>query len=196
MIQATRGRSSLRNIIEVGDSIMVMMHLDTDCVDLVLTDPPYDMNEVDQEIFQREALRISKHGMIAFCSPENPLIKDPDQRMFWIKSISTKNTSRRYSRFVELILIKGTDIWNTGRHWSQYTNVATDLVQKLSDHPYEKPLSLVERLLLNHSSPGMLIFDPFAGSGTLGVVCQRNDRDYFLIETDQDMVAFMTKRLL
>ena len=78
--------------------------------------------------------------------------------------------------------------------WSQYTNVAMDLVEKITNHPFEKPRSLIQRLLLNHSNESMLVFDPFAGSGTLGDVCDRNNRDYYLIEKDLEKFEFTKER--
>ena len=39
-------------------------------------------------------------------------------------------------------------------------------------HPTQKPLRLVRRALLASTREGELVFDPFAGSGTTGVVAK------------------------
>lgn len=53
-----------------------------------------------------------------------------------------------------------------------------------SAHPAAFPETLVERVLESYTDPGDVILDPFAGSGTVGVVCQRMGRRYILIEKE------------
>jgi DNA modification methylase len=57
-----------------------------------------------------------------------------------------------------------------------------DLVDGDTDHPYEKPTTLIRRLILNHTSPGMTILDPFMGSGTIGVVAEVLGRGFIGLE--------------
>ena len=153
------------------DTFKELPKLDANSFDLVLTDPPYDLSESEQDWLLDEFKRVSKTGVIVFCSPENQW-PQADQYLFWMKSISTKNTSRRYSRFVEMILVYGDVKWNTDLHWSQYTNIFTDLVDDSKLHPFRKPPSLIERLVRTHSDGGDKILDPFAGSGVIGDVCK------------------------
>lgn len=174
---------SLLNKITIGDSAYILPLMEKWSVDLVLTDPPYNFDFETQWRYHSEFMRISRHGAIVFSPPENQWIK-PNQYLFWIKPISTKNTSKSYSRFVEMIFLYGNLKWNPDRHWSQYTNVFTDLVDNSSLHPFRKPPSLIERLILNHSNEGDLIMDPFAGSGVVAEVCQRLNRNFICIEKD------------
>ncbi len=51
-------------------------------------------------------------------------------------------------------------------------------------YPTEKPAELVEPLILNSSSPGELVLDPFAGSGVVGEVARRLDRHWLLVDVD------------
>lgn len=51
-------------------------------------------------------------------------------------------------------------------------------------HPTVKPVELVERAIQNSSKPGALVLDPFAGSGTTAIACERLDRAARLIELD------------
>ncbi len=62
-------------------------------------------------------------------------------------------------------------------------------------HPNEKPMSWIEPIVLNSSHPGDVILDPFCGSGTTGVVANKWDRKYYLIEADHDHVKTAKKRL-
>lgn len=85
--------------------------------------------------------------------------------------------------------------WRSGRHWSQYTNVFTDLVDGDTEHPNEKPCSLIRRLLLNHSDEGDLILEPFLGSGTTAVVAKALGRRFIGIEQADRYVDLVLSRL-
>jgi DNA modification methylase len=163
------------------NSFEYLFTLETQSFDLVLTDVPYDLSEDQKQFLHKEFLRIAK-GAIVFSPPENQWILPADQYLFWIKPISTKNTSKHYSRFVEMIFCYGILKWFPKRHWSQYTNVFTDLVDDAKLHPYRKPPSLIERLIKNHTEVGDKILDPFAGSGTVHQVCERLSRNSLSIE--------------
>jgi DNA modification methylase len=51
-------------------------------------------------------------------------------------------------------------------------------------HPTCKPVELVDRALHNSSKPGDVVLDPFAGSGTTLIACERTGRIARLIELD------------
>jgi DNA modification methylase len=51
-------------------------------------------------------------------------------------------------------------------------------------HPTEKPLSLMERLILASSKPGDTVLDNTMGSGTTGVACENTGRNFIGIERD------------
>jgi DNA modification methylase len=153
-------------------------------IDLIVTDPPYNFTEAQKLTYHLEMLRVCKGTVIVFAPPENQWIFPADQYLFWTKPISTKNTSKAYSRFVEMIFVYRTGVWNTGRHWSQYVNIFNDFVD-VADHPYKKPPSLIKRLILNHSNPDDVVFDPFMGSGVVGQVCLDEGRRFTGCEIDK-----------
>lgn len=62
-------------------------------------------------------------------------------------------------------------------------------------HPTQKPLELIERILLASSNEGDLVLDPFNGSGTTGVAAVRLHRKYLGIETSKDYLDLTVKRL-
>jgi len=159
------------------DSFDLLIKLPGNSVDLILTDPPYDFIFSEKDFIHQEFLRICKGTVIVFSPPDNQWILPADQYLFWIKPISTKNTSKNYSRFVEMIFVYRSGTWNAKRHWSQYTNVFMDLVDDAKLHPFRKPPSLIERLILNHSNKGDMILDPFSGSGVVKDVAMRHGRD-------------------
>ena len=62
-------------------------------------------------------------------------------------------------------------------------------------YPTQKPEGLVRRLVQASSAPGDTILDFFAGSGTLGVVAEKLDRNYVLIDSNPEAVEIMRHRL-
>ena len=176
-----------------GDCLEVMKGMPDKSFDLVLTDPPYDFTEEQKEELQSQFLRVA-HGVIVFSPPENQWLT-ADQYGFWIKPISTKNTSKRYSRFVEMLFFYGDLQWHRGRHWSHYTNIFTDLVDGETEHPYEKPTSLLKRLVNNHSKPTDRTLDPFMGSGTTLVAAKALNRNATGIEISEEYCKIAQDRL-
>ncbi len=67
---------------------------------------------------------------------------------------------------------------------------ATDRV-----HSAVFPESLCERVIQYYSMVGDLVLDPFAGSGTFGVAAQKLQRDFLLLELNEEYVERMQQRL-
>jgi len=170
----------------IGNSFDLLPTIPDKCVDLIITDPPYDFDNDKKLWLHSQFIRICKGAIIVFSPPENQWILPADQHLFWIKPISTKNTIRSYSRFVEMIFLYGRGARNNNRHWSQYTNVFTDLVDDSNLHPYRKPPSLISRLIKNHSDPGQVILDPFSGSFVVADESERLGRNFIAIEINNN----------
>jgi site-specific DNA-methyltransferase (adenine-specific) len=68
------------------------------------------------------------------------------------------------------------DLWEFGRPRPGET--------ALGKHPTQKPEALVERVLMACTTPGDLVLDPFAGSGTTAAVARRTGRRCVAIERD------------
>jgi len=57
------------------------------------------------------------------------------------------------------------------------------------------PLELCDRIIKYYSFKGDLVFDPFAGSGSLGISAIKNDRFFFLTELDKTYYQVMLESL-
>jgi DNA modification methylase len=147
-------------------------------VDCIITDPLYDC-----DLKVEELRRVCRGNIIVFCSPENQFFK-PDEFMFWVKTVSTKNYSNHVGRFVEMILILRGGAFNV-LHWSQMTGIYDDRLIHPPVHPFEKPLSLIERLVRIYSNPGDIVLDPFMGSGSTIKACINLGRHALGCERDQ-----------
>lgn len=62
-------------------------------------------------------------------------------------------------------------------------------------HPTQKPIAIVEPLLLYGCPPQGVVLDPFAGSGTTGLVARRHGRSAILIEGKPEYADVIERRL-
>lgn len=67
--------------------------------------------------------------------------------------------------------------------------------KKEGKHPTQKPLYLLERIILASSREGDLVLDPFCGSSTTGVACQKYHRRYIGIDNEPEYLALSQRRL-
>lgn len=65
----------------------------------------------------------------------------------------------------------------------------------LRNHPNEKPLVALERLVRLLSESGNIIFDPFAGSGTTLVAALKLNRHFYGCDTNPEYVGIANKRI-
>ncbi len=82
----------------------------------------------------------------------------------------------------ELVFISGSDL--AIQTEVQTSTIYIDKPQKSVDHPTMKPVALIERFLVNSSKPGDSVLDPFAGSGSTLIACERRQRRCHAIELD------------
>lgn len=62
-------------------------------------------------------------------------------------------------------------------------------------HPTQKPLALIEKLILMSSNEGGVVFDPCMGSGTTGVACLNTNRNFIGIELDEHYFDIAKNRI-
>jgi DNA modification methylase len=77
---------------------------------------------------------------------------------------------------------------NQGDVWSFAKPAVNDL------HPTMKPVALIEQAIQNSSHPGNVVLDPFGGSGSTLIACQKTGRDARLVEIDPLYVDVIVRR--
>jgi DNA modification methylase len=115
--------------------------------------------------------------------------------VIWAKNVFTMGRSD-YQRQYEPILYgwkEGTDhYWcgarDQGDVWFVKKPVANDL------HPTMKPVELVERALRNSSKSRDTVLDPFGGSGTTLIACEKTGRQARLIELEPKYCDVIVRR--
>ena len=79
------------------------------------------------------------------------------------------------------------DVWNI-------PNVKHNHPEKTS-HPCQFPEQLAERLIKSLSNESDVVLDMFAGSGTTGVACVKNNRKFIGIELDANYLSIAQDRI-
>lgn len=68
-------------------------------------------------------------------------------------------------------------------------------MEEYENHPTQKPISLLERIIKASSNEGDLVLDPFCGTFTTGYVAKENNRDFIGIEIQEDYYKIGLRRL-
>jgi DNA modification methylase len=74
-------------------------------------------------------------------------------------------------------------------------NIFAMMPPREREHPNEKPVALPAWFIENHTHPGDMVLDPFAGSGTTGVAALRLRRRFIGIELDPAHFATACRRV-
>jgi len=75
------------------------------------------------------------------------------------------------------------------------TSLTKPSEKKSGKHPTQKPIAIIERIILASTSKNDLILDPFNGSGTTGVAAVRNNRRYIGIDSTKEYLEISKQRL-
>ncbi|QVK20837.1 site-specific DNA-methyltransferase [Mycoplasmatota bacterium] len=67
--------------------------------------------------------------------------------------------------------------------------------KSFGNHPTQKPLKLLERIVIAATKEGDTILDPFSGSGTTGVAAIKHKRKYVGIDTEKEYIEISKLRL-
>ena len=174
-----------------GDCLEIMKTLDPESVDMVITDPPYFLPNIQFRPAMRQQTRtwegnfaLAQHMFATYIDAVLRLAKpDFELYVFGDDLMTAVIYPVLYSRFYNTKTL----VWDKGRiglggKWRrQYENIIyayrgdvkegasgrSDILKFTSprdkDHPYQKPVDLL-CYLLTASKPGVLL-DPFMGSG-------------------------------
>lgn len=174
---------------QVENSHKVMLTIPDGYFNALILDPDYK-----DKLDPKELKRICRGNIVVFCKPENQYFQ-ADQYMFWNKPLSTKNFGATTGRYVEMILVLRQGKTFNRLHWSQMSGVYHDLLVEAPIHPFEKPETLIQRMVRMLTNPGDLVGDFFTGSGTVPKVCKDLGRQCIGFEKDRRYVEMARQRL-
>src|SRR6266566_5137551 len=84
--------------------------------------------------------------------------------------------------------------WTGNRKQTTLWTIGTGGQDAQTRHATQKPVECMRRPMLNNSSPGQAIYEPFLGSGTTLIAAQTSGRSCFAIELDPLYVDVAIKR--
>jgi site-specific DNA-methyltransferase (adenine-specific) len=170
-----------------GDCLEILPTLSG--VDAVVTDPPYGIgkDDWDNEIPNWLPL-VEGIPTAAFCGVVG--MRDyptPDWCGAWVRAGSVQRNGR----------FGGFNNWEPSLFFN-IKRLANDTISEpnyhdKTGHPTTKPTRLMVRLV--ERMPGETICDPFMGSGTTGVACQRLGRKFIGIEREPKYFDIACRRI-
>lgn len=89
---------------------------------------------------------------------------------------------------------KDTEYDSTERYPRSIQVFSTD-TQKISIHPTQKPVALMEYLIKTYTNEGETVLDNCMGSGTTGVACKNLNRNFIGIEKELEYFEIAKKRI-
>jgi len=227
----------MSNRVILGDCYEVLKTIDKNSIDLILTDPPYnisrqsnftknsdnkkfnnisidfgdwDQEEVDLDYLFFEFKRVLKPGgtLIIFydiwkCNnlksiAEKLGLKQP-RVCQWVKNnpvpINSKNNYLSNSIEFFFTFVKGKNPTFNSSYDKGIYNFPLCHGNERTEHPTQKPLSLIKSLIEKHSKEDDVILDPFGGSGTTAIASIETNRRYFLIEKEDNYYNITISRI-
>lgn len=91
---------------------------------------------------------------------------------------------------------KGKDrTWLGGRNQMTVWDVPSIIFEKdKTSHPTQKPVELYIRSIEHHTNEGEYVYDPFCGSGTMIIACEKTNRRALCMELDPKFADVIVKR--
>jgi len=203
-----------------GDCLDLMNEIPDGSVDMVLCDLPY--GEVSQK---SGGLRLLDRGNADRCDLDVSAVVTRLNRLctgsFYL-FCGTEQISPIVSAFRSFGLttrlgawektnpspMNGTRLWISGLEFCVFARKANAVfnehckkalwqapsgMSKL--HPTQKPVGLMERLILASTNAGGIVLDATMGSGTTGVACVNTGRRFIGIERDEQYCSIAAKRI-
>lgn len=206
-----------------GDCLDVMREMEDGSVNTVITDPPYnvvnrnggdlrkpgyldkgsaDSAVVDIEAVATELIRITSGSIYVWCSTE--------QASDWRKSFVNSGLTTRQCVWIKSnpAPINGEKMWLSGVElcifarkpkapFFEFCKVPawTGPSEKLDWHPTPKPVWLMMELVKASSRKNDIIFDPYCGSGSVGVAAVLLERRFIGVDIDKSYVDMARKRI-
>lgn len=208
-----------------GDCLEVMKSMDDNSVDMIFTDPPYNINKADWDNLQiipdqyiSEFSRLLKEtGSVYICwsclhlETLLPCFK----RYFRLSNIIvwnyrngvTQRANHNYAMTWEAIVygVKSKPSANIFRNFSKFGNNNFDVWEipvpqsnwklEKKQHPTQKPIAIVKKAIIASTNENDLVFDPFCGSGTTGVAAVQMGRKFIGIEKNEVYVKMSERRI-
>lgn len=180
----------------------------TDIASAVRNGKMFAHNDIEFKDWLPELYRILKQGTHTYIMVNARNLKDLQVEaeragfifqnlLIWDKK-NTQTPNKYYMQSAEFILMlrkgKAKNINNMG---SKTVLSVPNFIGKTSKklHPTQKPISLLEILLLNSTNLNEIVIDPFCGSGSLALACQKHNRNFLCCDIDPEYTDMANNNL-
>ena len=138
-----------------------------------------------KEINDAMEVKSNGGGLWSLYTGENILAQIPTKEQ-WEKLQRILDFKKPYSEvnFVFNAQMGFTDVWSD-----------IDFYKEKRYHTTQKPVRLIERLIIASSNEGMIVLDPFIGAGSTALACVNLSRNYIGIDIDEDYVKVTKQRV-
>ena len=190
-------------------------------VDAIITDPPYGINLTPQrktgkfkntkvlnddnlewiDDFVDKSFLLTNNLTIVFCGWQTiDVVKKSLERKYIIKNILVWNKDwfgmgNNYRPNYELIILACKKNFTTKSNNKSNILTYRRLSPKKMLHSCEKPIPLLEDLILELTDENDVILDTFMGSGSTGVACLNTNRKFIGIELDEKYFEIAKNRI-
>jgi site-specific DNA-methyltransferase (adenine-specific) len=117
------------------------------------------------------------------------------------KEVKKKNNPNRLGLFLHNPehMGKGNKLLGETEYEQKFTGYPSEIIEfgldKNAIHPTQKPVSLMEYLILTYTNEGDLVLDNCMGSGTTGLAALNTNRNFIGIEKDPNYFQDASKRI-
>lgn len=208
--------TNILNTVHCGDCIDVLASFPAESVDLVVTDPPYLARYKDRSgrtvhndaddtwltpafaevyrVMRPDTLCVSFYGwhrVDLFMAAWRKAGLYPVGHIVWTKHYCSNRRFLAYRHEQAYLLAKG----RPRQPEQPIPDTLPWAYSRNRHHPTEKSSESLKPLIRSFSSPGQIVLDPFAGSGSTLLAAKQLNRQYIGIELDDRHAATAMRRL-
>jgi len=203
------------NKLLLGDCLEKLKGLVDNSVDVVITDPPYG-TKTNQ---RGDSFMVGEFSnVLPLALPEIYRVLKPDGAFYCFTSWT--QMAEWLLRFQQYFKLQNILIWDKQRHSGCYSPSSWQFTwegvffgikgkrnvrkyqrdvlisnEKGKRQAMQKPVDIIEQMILASSDEGMVILDPFAGTGSTLLAAKNTKRKYIGIEISKEFVEIANKRL-
>lgn len=180
--RATKGYKMFPNVTE---SIFYFIFDSKPFIKKILLERQKKTGLTAYEINSRLGVKANGGGMWSIYTGDNILAQVPTKEM-WDKLQKVLEFEYPYEDIAQVFNIQMgiTDVWTDINYYKEERY-----------HPTQKPIQLIDRIIRASTNEGMVVLDPFIGSGSTAVSCIKLRRHFIGIETDSEYTSKAEKRI-
>jgi len=196
------------NTIYKGDSTKLIKEMESQSIDVCLTDFPYGVNwnyegyEDTQENLKKlvgsimpDLLRVCKLIVCTTGIKNMYSYPKPDWVLSWITPAGFGLSNWGFCTW-QPILVYGKDPYLANKLGSMPDSFVHTESSEKNGHPCPKPIKLWQKLLNRVSVKSTdIILDPFMGSGTTAIACMKAGKRWIGFEQSQEYINIANKRI-